>query len=410
MFRATSAILSALALAATVWFVFVSLPNVEPLAPGIDTRTAHLATLKDRTIVDFGESADGTVAYSYLADAVPEKLADNEVPELRNETSYTKFIQVVKEGDDPTVKLESVIYSQPAYAKDVNGQWKYLEYATTTKEAFNHRTLTLWQRLTELLVRTAYADTYSPFSGAGDGYVLKASADPTEFCGGTWDTAHSATAGVKGDTGITMFAYVISNNVNFECESDIYRSFLPFDTSAIPSGASLSAATLSVYITTVNDQANDGFDYVTVVQTSQASHTALVNGDFDQCGAITNPTEGIDTGERKDLTSVTGGAYLTFTLNATGRGWVKKSGDSSNCSATAGITCLGVREGHDSTNTEITPDYAVDSITMSTSENTGTSQDPYLTVTYTVPSRIQGSVKLSPGGSLKVTGGGLKLQ
>lgn len=173
----------------------------------------------------------------------------------------------------------------------------------------------------------------------------------------------------------------------FLCTID--RTFLPFDTSSIPSNATITAATLNLYTLTKTNTDNDGTDFLTVTQTSQATHTVLANADYDQCGAVSNPTEGIDSGQRKDISSITTSAYLVFTLNATGNGWIKKSGQASACSATAGITCLGVREGHDVTNAAIVSGFDVvaeNTATFSSSEQSGTSQDPYLAVTYTASS------------------------
>ncbi len=140
-----------------------------------------------------------------------------------------------------------------------------------------------------------------------------------------------------------------------------------------------------MYAVSKTNTDNDGTDFLTVTQTSQATHTVLANADYDQCGAISNPTEGVDSGQRKDITSVTTSAYLIFTLNSTGMGWIKKSGQASACTATTGVTCLGVREGHDVTNSAIISGFDVvaeNLVSLSSSEHTGTSQDPYLSVTY----------------------------
>jgi hypothetical protein len=164
------------------------------------------------------------------------------------------------------------------------------------------------------------------------------------------------------------------------CQVYLYRAFFPFITSSIPSAAVISSATFNVYVdgTGVSDQDNDGNDYLTVVRTTQATHTTLSTSDFTNIGT----TEGIDSGQRKDLTSVSTNAYLSFTLNATGISWIAKSGQSSVCSATTGITCLGIREGHDNLNNQAA-NNTITGTYFSTSEVTGTSQDPYLSVIYT---------------------------
>ena len=38
--------------------------------------------------------------------------------------------------------------------------------------------------------------------------------------------------------------------------------------------------------------------------------------------AIDNPTEGVDAGQRKDITNITENAYVSFQLNSAGRSWI----------------------------------------------------------------------------------------
>lgn len=373
------------------WVVTHGEPSKEPLFTiALPSRAQELA---DRTIVDFGTSADGIVSYSFLDKPVPAQLVENEVPELRNESSYTTLLEEPKDGED--LKLKTIFYAQPAFARDVNGQWKYLEYATTTEQAFRDRDMTLWRALTELLVRTAYADSVSPFSGAGDGYVFNNATDSEEFCFSVWSIARDAADGLSASAiANIMYGYSYDDTVPFGCTAAMYRAFIPFDTSVIPSGASISAATLNVYATAKQNLGNDGDDFITVVHTAQATHTTLTTADFDQVGV----SELIDSGERKDITSVSISAYLAFTLNSTGSSLVKKFGQSSNCSATTGITCLGLREGHDFLNTTAASNY----VGFSTSEQTGTSQDPYLSVTYTV---VPTGIVVGGTGTFRVSGG-----
>ncbi|MBX4215593.1 hypothetical protein KW797_01445, partial [Candidatus Parcubacteria bacterium] len=72
-----------------------------------------------------------------------------------------------------------------------------------------------------------------------------------------------------------------------------------------------------------------------------------------------------------DITSMTTSAYNIFTLNATGRGNVSKTG----------VTKFAAREGHDFENTSIDV-TKLNYVGISTADHTGTTQDPTLTVTY----------------------------
>lgn len=381
------------------------------------------AELSGRTVVDFGYGANGVVSYSYLAAPVPESLDELELVELRNENSYTTLVAIDESVADPLLTLNTRFYSQPTFAKDVDGSWRYLEYATTTEQAFRARDMTLWKALTELVVRTAYADTLSPFSGAGDGAVSNSMSDNTggaspPVC--TWSTVRTAGTGNASSPSATSLSVGSSYDYQYEpltigtCTITISRGFLPFDTSSLSADATVSAASLSAYVTSVDNGDNDGNDYITVSTSTQATHSTLVDADYDTAGPLTMNTasEAVDSGQRKDITSISTNAYLTFTFNSAGITAVKKSGETATCSASTGITCIALREGHDANNDPVaTAAFSV--VSFSASETTGTAQDPYLTITYTAPASTvgpRGSLKLTGGGSLKIVGGGLKIR
>ncbi|MBI5794240.1 VCBS repeat-containing protein, partial [Candidatus Uhrbacteria bacterium] len=212
---------------------------------------------------------------------------------------------------------------------------------------------------------TTTTETFYPTTG--DGYISKYNA--------SWDTAHDATSGSSATA--TSTSTLLTGTSKSSSYYYLYRSFLPFDTSSIPDDATVTSATLNIYPYSKKNDDNDGDDFVTVVQTSQASTTSLSTADFDQAGAIDNPTEGIDTSERKDITNITTGAYLTFNLNSTGLGWVSSTG----------TTKLGLREGHDVIDSAFTSSSTTytryNYLYIRPSEYTGTTYDPYLTVTYT---------------------------
>jgi hypothetical protein len=115
---------------------------------------------------------------------------------------------------------------------------------------------------------------------------------------------------------------------------------------------------------------------VTVVQSTQATHTALTTSDFNKAGS----TEGIDSGQRKNMKTMTNGSLQAFTLNSTGLGWITTQSHTSACSATTGISCFALRSGFDVNNTTATTTN--NNVDFQTSETTGTSNDPSLSVTY----------------------------
>jgi len=207
-----------------------------------------------------------------------------------------------------------------------------------------------------------YTDTTtSYYSGSGDGYIRKY--DPN------WDTCHDASSGdLTNYTGTEINLYVIQGANDYYC----YRTFFPIDTSGIPDTADIISANFHFYICSIEAK-NVGTNYLSLVHTSQASTSSLVDDDFDQCGAVNNPTEGAS---RLEVPSTTG--WCSFSLNSTGLGWIDKTG----------YTKLGIRSG-DLDCDDVAP---VDGshelgIKISSSEST---DDPYLEVSY----QILGSVTL----------------
>ena len=200
------------------------------------------------------------------------------------------------------------------------------------------------------------------YSGAGDGRC-------TGTPNATWATVHDASSGDTAN--YTSASLGVYSGKDGSAKYDFARVFLPFDTSALPDTDSISTAVMSAYAVSKTDGDNDAEGYITLVQTTQASNTSLVLGDFDQCGSISNPTEGIATGERKDITGISTSAYLDFTLDATGIGWINNTG----------VTKLGVREGHDTTNTVYAgANGTYNFVSFYMSEQAGTTQDPKLVV------------------------------
>jgi len=209
-------------------------------------------------------------------------------------------------------------------------------------------------------------DSASYFSGAGDGNVNAAES--------TWNAVHDDIVGWGAYPTETTFAATVQN------ESSVFgivRAFIPFDCTALPDDCTITAATISLYSTYHQFDDNDGDDWVNIIgETTQADPTTVADVDFDQCGAIDNPTEGAT---RIDLSSgITDDAYNVFTLNATGRGWIKKSGTGANA-----YSRFGVREGHDCIDSAITGTDVYNFVVFASSEATGTATDPKIDITYT---------------------------
>ena len=118
---------------------------------------------------------------------------------------------------------------------------------------------------------------------------------------------------------------------------------------------------------------NDGDDYIAVVSSNPTSNTSAAVGDFSLFGttAYSNTI---------DLSSMSTGVYVDWTINATGLAAIN----------TSGITKFGFREGHDIINSAYAGAYdTVNSIITYAAEQAGTTKDPKLVVVHTSPT-VQG--------------------
>lgn len=325
-----------------------------------------------------GGAGEDTVKYQYQGKPLPEKIVPDESVAKRTENSYTRDLGVENAGTkQERHKYQSIFYAEPAFVED-GGAWYYRETATTTKSAFDAMRRDR-PRVAAFLIPTAYAASIAPFSGSGDGYLSSNDGEfeiPAVFSNCSNGTGSGGVTPVAGGTVAAVQSIIHGPLASRICEAD--RTYLPFDTSAMPGNAVVSAATLNVYVTSKANGVDDGDDTINMTRMFQSSNTTLFDTDWGT---------GYETGGATalDITSMTTSAYNVFTLNATGRSWVKGSGQTSACGATAGWTCLGLVEGHD-INGSMTVNNTGDGITLSTSENTGTSQDPHLDVTYSASS------------------------
>ncbi|KND50623.1 MAG: Glycine-rich cell wall structural protein precursor [Parcubacteria bacterium C7867-001] len=308
----------------------------------------QIAALRGKQIISsehYKEGNETRVRYSYIGEPLPAKLSVDEVVGKRTPTSYTRDLG---KGNDGSPKLQALVYPKPQFFNK-EGTWYYQEYGVASQKAFDtvfpKAFLSSW-------IPVAYAKTdsaYTKASGDGDVYT---SVDTTDT-GYDWTTAHDSSSGYSYDTSSTIFGVGINlvqfpgpegcDDIKVACHTyyttQIFRGFLPFDTSSIPYGSKISSSTLILVESgSLSDSHNDTKDYFTLVQTTQNSDQGLEVGDFDQAGSVTSPTEGIDSGQRKDISSMVANTSYAMTLNSTGRSWIKTNGQQSVCSAASSGT------------------------------------------------------------------------
>ena len=181
----------------------------------------------------------------------------------------------------------------------------------------------------------------------------------------TWATVRDATSGDDGaeDTGVDTNQILRAPQASLS--AGVYyiaRSFVLFDTAAIPDTDTISAATLSLFGTsTVGDADTTNVD---IVSSTPASNTALVAGDFDQIGSTVFAD--------KALSAWSTSAYNDFVLATPDDGKVSKTG----------VSKFATRNSRDTDNSAPT---GANTIVHICADTAGTTQDPKLSGTSAAP-------------------------
>jgi len=219
---------------------------------------------------------------------------------------------------------------------------------------------------------TVYPDA-DPETNTVDGAVTRSNAP------GTW-------IALRGGAGTNVYPSVIDYPFWYVAApatlneySDLIRSIFLFDTSALTSSAIISNVVFSLYGTAkVNNVGlSEANATLWVITSTPASNTDLVIGDFQQVGNIKQSDSGITYA----AFSITG--YNDITFNATGIGNISKTG----------ISKFGCKCGADFSDTQ--PEWTASTASYVWgyyAEQTGTSQDPKLVITYSLAS---GGVKFN---------------
>lgn len=202
---------------------------------------------------------------------------------------------------------------------------------------------------------TIMLDSATTYSSAGDGATL---AGPEA----TWSAVRD-----KEDANSTSTTNTEMNIVNSLFAGPAYyceRIHIVYDTSFIGSGGTVSACTQNLYQTT---KGISNALTVAIQEDARADPASLSASDY---GAITlnTPTE---WATRVAAASISDNAYFTHTFNATGLAGV----------SVTGFTKICARGG--SRDVDNLAPTAENIYRISTSEIASTTQDPYLSITYT---------------------------
>lgn len=209
-------------------------------------------------------------------------------------------------------------------------------------------------------------DTSSFFADSGgDGSIRCHGGDPQ-----TWSARRDGTAGSinVNDTSATEYGTRCGESDRQYC----YRGFLPFDTSSLNDEATIleTGTKLSLYVN--GAETGQATNTNTVCQSTQTDGDALVSGDFTKV-TLNSPDEG--TSSRINNGDLTTSQYNDdWAANSNFVSWISKTG----------YTKLVMRDGHYDIDANSPANDAYAGINISYSDQTGTSQDPTLTVAFSL--------------------------
>jgi len=187
----------------------------------------------------------------------------------------------------------------------------------------------------------------------------------------TWANLVGSAGNYYDDSSVSFQTTLIESSATTNQWRSLYRGIFLFKTSALTSSADISAAVLSLYGRVKTDDLSITPN-VDIYTSAPASNTALANGDFDSLGSTSQ------TGSPITYADFSIYKYNAFTFNSTGRGNISKTGISKFGSRNANYDVANSAPSwrRSGSNTS--------KITAYSSNETGTTYDPKLVVTYTI--------------------------
>lgn len=211
------------------------------------------------------------------------------------------------------------------------------------------------------------------YSTTGDGAI---DADQTQAA--TWAGVHDATSGNSPSTGGTTLRPATNfSGGNYRID----RAFLYFPDPSLGTDT-VTAVDIDLYNTGSNGNADS--TYISMVTSTQS--TPLVAGDYDLCGNIDSPTK---ITSDINIASLTSSAYNTFTGTA---GYISALNKNA-------VNLVGVRNGIDldTTGSHTNAPTGQSDAIFSSADETGTTQDPKMTITHNAAITFDVSDTISVG-------------
>lgn len=219
------------------------------------------------------------------------------------------------------------------------------------------------------LAAPVFADTLTVYPDAGTGNTTVDGYAGRQFVDETFATIIAGAGNTSNDTVTNSRIMYLRTSTTSDQFAYLYRGIFTFDTSALTADATISAATFSVYGSNKGNQ-HGSMDLV-VVAATPASDNAIIDADYSTLGSTVFGTIA--------YASLSTSAYNNVTLDANGQANISKTG----------ISKFATTSNWDATST-YGGSWVSDSFNFLNgyyADQSGTSLDPKLTVTYTTVGR-----------------------
>ena len=210
--------------------------------------------------------------------------------------------------------------------------------------------------------------TVYPDAGTGnttvDGYINR------EGQQASWSTLRSGAGMNANDTGAYLPLQIVASAQGSNLWDSIYRFIFTFDTSDLTSSSTVTAGTLSLY----GVGKHDGLSItpnIDIYASTPTNSNALVAGDYSNVGSVSQ------TGSPITYANWSISSYNNFTLNSIGKGNISKTSISKFGARNANYDVSGTAPSWKSGLACYLSAYS--------SDQTGTTQDPKLVITYSLP-------------------------
>ncbi len=340
--------------------------------PSLFFKSGERDDFKGNKIIEVGTNhatCDAGLQY-FKKSSLYETASKNPENNHRTRRIYKKLLKKVLQG-----KIKEEIKLLPARKTVFFTDWNYSQMLYNAFKPL-WWTIHYWDTLVANNLNPTWNfgfDTLTAYPQAGEGGANVTCDGKIEVSAvdETWSTIRGRTDAVSVDNvaGETNPVTVQTSATTNQYQR-LRRFGMGFDTSALPDTATISAATLSVYVITgsrgnalVSDWSMHACGF------TPATNNQFVVGDFDQFG---NTSFGSIA-----YASLPSNDYGDYSLNASGIANISK----------IGVSNFGFRHSNDINNVEPTWSASkIDYCVIQTADTAGTGSDPKLVVTYTVVS------------------------